>query len=672
MTKSELPSATFFSSSSSPTNWALDKAVTYQNQKRYCAAICMVQVSTLSFIPSALKNVVALVIKIAVALFALTLGQIPPIKKRIWLPLQARCLVSTHAGTTLLDLGVHVYKVVMFLTFSPLCCVLVGTFSAKACKTALDFLRITQKKSENSNNDQQPVKNQEKLEDQKQEPKKGPVVVEPNKNSEDGKEDQINNDQIKDDQNKNNHDEKENIQGVPVTPIVNPPQENAVLNAHEGKEIIETQKEPQSEQPKQEKTVDASEASDASKVDVLGRSLVKKVSDTLKRMTGIPIPPPPAPPPPGPNAPPVDSSPSSKLKKKEKITHLLDKFDQVKLRKTAIDNPQDKQPNKEESAIIFNQRVLDRARQRTINQMPIESYWTPDDDRLTTEIVSRNNTKTKEDKKADDDKKPEVKRPRRKEPEKLNTLQTKVKNDLEKAQMEEANAELRNSLKRTRKVVADTFKGDEAEKAKKELEESEFAIRQAKKTRELNEKRAREAGIFDPPKPKVEQEEKTEEKNIEIKATQETENNEDPQEEGDFEKNPRLEDLLEEIDEKSETLGIEEDREERKQIETDKEGGEENKKIELKKEIVTSESENEGEIDEDSDGDDEGSVENKELNPTEQNSLGKKETENVQESNVKKKRGKKRPLTAEEKAKRNKLKREREKEKKRQAKLNLQ
>lgn len=148
----------FFSIESSPTNWALNKAAILQSNKKGCAARGMVTVATLTAVPSALKNLACLIVKIFVNTFALTFGQIPSLKARIWKPLETQGLVGANAGRTLLNLVLHVYKCVMFLTFSPLCCLFVGTFYPPACKIAHDALGLTSSPKKQNNNNKAPQK----------------------------------------------------------------------------------------------------------------------------------------------------------------------------------------------------------------------------------------------------------------------------------------------------------------------------------------------------------------------------------------------------------------------------------------------------------------------------------------------------------------------------------
>lgn len=133
----------FFSIASSPTGWALNKAVTLKEKKRHCSAATMAGIAATLTIPSALKHASALLVKIFIATFALTIGQIPSVKAKAWSRLEQRSLVASTGGRTVLALAQHVYQCVMFLTFSPLCCLLVGPFSATACRKAHSSLHLT-------------------------------------------------------------------------------------------------------------------------------------------------------------------------------------------------------------------------------------------------------------------------------------------------------------------------------------------------------------------------------------------------------------------------------------------------------------------------------------------------------------------------------------------------
>lgn len=197
----------FFSTQTSPTNWSLDKAVKLRNEKKHCSAVCLSGVATLSFVPSSLKNVVCVIVKIPVTVFALTVGQIPPVKARTWSKLENVDLVASSAARTLFALGIHVYKTVMFIAFSPLCCVFVGFISPSLCKAAHDFLRLTA-----------PQKSDEKIEENPQANKDPEPLKKPNKKT--------------DEQNvqDNKPIEKENSQQA-VQTVLNPnPNQDQVVN----------------------------------------------------------------------------------------------------------------------------------------------------------------------------------------------------------------------------------------------------------------------------------------------------------------------------------------------------------------------------------------------------------------------------------------------------------
>ncbi|QLH34839.1 MAG: hypothetical protein HWD61_00785 [Parachlamydiaceae bacterium] len=103
----------------------------------------MREVAVPSNFPSAGKNLINFIVKVPVGLFAITIGQIPAVKRKTWDNLEKVHLVSSSLGKTLLDLAIHVYKAIMFLTFSPIWCFTVGTFSPKFCKTVLDKMHLT-------------------------------------------------------------------------------------------------------------------------------------------------------------------------------------------------------------------------------------------------------------------------------------------------------------------------------------------------------------------------------------------------------------------------------------------------------------------------------------------------------------------------------------------------
>lgn len=164
-------SNSFFAVQVSPANWALNKAVTL-SEKKPCAARSMVPVSALFFIPSALQNLVALVVKATLAVFVLPLALIPPVKKRMWETLEPIHLVGACPGRTLLNLALHIYKTVMFLTFAPIYCLAVGMFSPKVCKAGLDAMKLTD--SPQKDEDKKEIDKEKKEADQN---KQSPDVI---------------------------------------------------------------------------------------------------------------------------------------------------------------------------------------------------------------------------------------------------------------------------------------------------------------------------------------------------------------------------------------------------------------------------------------------------------------------------------------------------------------
>jgi hypothetical protein len=136
----------FFGVDSSPASRALNWA---NDEKRRCAAIGKVQIATALFLPSALKHLVCVIIKLAIIAFAATFGQIPAIKARIWSRLENTQLVSSSVGKSFVDIALHLYRFVMFMTFSPLCCLFVGLFAPHACTKAHDVLKVNDSAPEN-------------------------------------------------------------------------------------------------------------------------------------------------------------------------------------------------------------------------------------------------------------------------------------------------------------------------------------------------------------------------------------------------------------------------------------------------------------------------------------------------------------------------------------------
>ena len=122
-----------FELESSPTDWALNHAVHFSKENRHFSATCMVVVAAASSIPSATKNLTCVVVKVSVAIFAYSnIGQIAAIKTRTWSTFQDFHLISTSKEETLKELVLHVYKCVMFLTFSPFCCLTRGYLFSKS------------------------------------------------------------------------------------------------------------------------------------------------------------------------------------------------------------------------------------------------------------------------------------------------------------------------------------------------------------------------------------------------------------------------------------------------------------------------------------------------------------------------------------------------------------
>ncbi|BBI17136.1 hypothetical protein [Neochlamydia sp. S13] len=133
----------FFSIDASPANWALHKAVLSEAGKYRLAARSWVFVSTISCVPSAGQQLANLIIKMAAATYITTLGQIPALKKRSWSKLESCNLISENLSKSWMNVALHAYKFVMFLTISPICCLITGIVSPKTCKDIHDKLHLT-------------------------------------------------------------------------------------------------------------------------------------------------------------------------------------------------------------------------------------------------------------------------------------------------------------------------------------------------------------------------------------------------------------------------------------------------------------------------------------------------------------------------------------------------
>ncbi|MBS4166532.1 MULTISPECIES: hypothetical protein [unclassified Neochlamydia] len=133
----------FFSIDASPANWALHKAVLSETGRCRLAARGWVFVSTISCVPSAGQQLANLIIKMAAATYITTLGQIPALKKRSWSKLESYNLISENLSKSWVNVALHAYKFVMFLTISPICCLITGIVSPKTCKDIHDKLHLT-------------------------------------------------------------------------------------------------------------------------------------------------------------------------------------------------------------------------------------------------------------------------------------------------------------------------------------------------------------------------------------------------------------------------------------------------------------------------------------------------------------------------------------------------
>lgn len=452
MTNADLPTAIFFSTNNSPTNWALDKATAYQAKKRRCSALCMVHVATIFSVPSSLKNVIALIVKTVIAIFAVTLFQIPAIKKRVWTPLQVRCLVSTNAGTTLLDLGKHIYKVVMFVTFSPLCCIVVGTFFPKACKTAHDFLRLTMKiKIENENNNPNPPENKEI-----QEP--NPIhntepIHKPNNEPELVKEKLVKNDQ------------PQNLDGLGN--VLKPPQEN-----NEEKIV----KNPENEQPKEDEKPSPEIPQENSVSEPKSPRPDKKVL---------------APPPPPPVAPSVVSS-IVQPKEAVAMDKLIKQFELKKVERENADKeiPLPKKLEQEAINKFLNVDLIQKVQQQDRRSKRMSAGdlagWDEDSTSTTYEYEA---PKKVENIVPQLEKKPTLKKTK-----KMDTLQRRVK----EAEDAEVHAELHSSLNKKRaKFALDTFTQEQAKEVQAKLDKE---VVNKRKSKRLQMQKLQERGVFDPPK----------------------------------------------------------------------------------------------------------------------------------------------------------------------------
>lgn len=138
-------SRSFFSPDTSPVDSCQQKALKFVAHKKECAARSINLVSTGAALPSALKNLHAFSIKFFIAAYATTFGQIPSLKAKTWTGLEKHCLVSENLKKTWVALGLHLYKFVMFCTFSPISSLIVGAvFSPRANKKIHDKLGLSQ------------------------------------------------------------------------------------------------------------------------------------------------------------------------------------------------------------------------------------------------------------------------------------------------------------------------------------------------------------------------------------------------------------------------------------------------------------------------------------------------------------------------------------------------
>lgn len=138
-------SRSFFSLDTSPVDSCQQKAIDFVARKKECAARSINLVSTGAALPSALKHLHAFSIKFFIAAYATTFGQIPSLKAKTWIGLEKHCLVSENLKKTWVALGLHLYKFVMFCTFSPISSLIVGAiFSPQANKKIHDKLGLSQ------------------------------------------------------------------------------------------------------------------------------------------------------------------------------------------------------------------------------------------------------------------------------------------------------------------------------------------------------------------------------------------------------------------------------------------------------------------------------------------------------------------------------------------------
>lgn len=345
----------FFSiQSSSPTDLALNKAVELREKKRYFASFCMVEVSLLAVVPSAVKDVACVVVKLCVSVFALTIGQIPPIKTRTWTKLQEKGLVSETPLKTVIHLVIHVYRAVMFIVFTPISCLLIGTFSPETCKKANDVLKLTKKVETSDLKPQEDPSIQKPNNQEARKSKEGKVSPDSDKPQEENKPQ----DQTDDKKHRNAIKNRESlVKKYPVDLPLSKPKEPNNLESTEPKPLTPEEME--------------------------------------KNGVTLLIPPPP-PPPPTSAASLIDTSADNEgttraIKKPQNdesprlsLADQVTKFDKGSLRK-----PEAKQ-KKEEKPVIFNNSLLERAQERKLTDEEEEGGdWSDDDNQeASTKIAS--------------------------------------------------------------------------------------------------------------------------------------------------------------------------------------------------------------------------------------------------------------------------------------------
>ena len=143
--------ANFFNGSS-PTNWAMNQAVHLNKEGSRGAARGMMVVSGLFGPISSGQSLICAAANFP--LFPLTAAasagnyNAEKLKQKTWSKLDVVRGIAFGVGTALLAIAVYVYRCVMFLTFSPLCCLTVGLVSPEAAKKAHDWLKLTFKEAE--------------------------------------------------------------------------------------------------------------------------------------------------------------------------------------------------------------------------------------------------------------------------------------------------------------------------------------------------------------------------------------------------------------------------------------------------------------------------------------------------------------------------------------------